>query len=293
MPNLHVVHGERASNAASEKRERLQKRFEEILKGKFDIIPEHCSGASVLPGVEGMLVLPAPPAKGQEKPTSAYVTVRYRTQKGTRATASYVIMPDGSFIGRVPLALPGVTREDLFDEALTHLERWGVKEKKTPVTLFIEIFPPEEWEKTGKGKGGGEGGDYPADERIEYLRERPELVDWFDSLPRGPFKEYHGFIFPTFVVLECPWSKNAAYFIDDIPPVEISPKASVEERRRIIEAQPWAQGLDKITKFERYKIAGPEARLVHFEDWKTKMQEKLDERFAKAAAAKAAVKRAA
>ncbi|MEY4745198.1 MAG: hypothetical protein RL272_1143 [Candidatus Parcubacteria bacterium] len=254
-----------------EKRE-LTKEFNEVLSGKFDLIPEGAGFSSSLEGVQKMTIM-APRTKDQ-----AHVWLKYESMSGRPGGATLTITKDGQLIGRLPEELSSLRREDILREALADLRAvdldfWVQTDK--------EVAPPGDWPRSTEGReengSEGQGGSGVLDlERLKFLQKQPGAL--FGHVTQKPgFKDYRVFFFKNFAIIEHPETVNAAYFIDFETPLpdELRRGAISNEQKKEIVQKMWPEELS-ISKNEMRKKGF--TFIVHQGVWKEKMLEEIQKR---------------
>jgi hypothetical protein len=255
----------------------LQDEFDQVLKGKFDLIPEGSKFSSRLPNVDEITIVTP------ESHTMAFAQVYFGGKEGKERHQTFSIYSDGrfNFSGsdrRMSRGLEQVRKEDLYREVLDDLKKLGLD---FWVQTQMEVAPPGEW-PTGSGDPTREASEKKKaaakldPSRIEFLRKQPGVLFGHITQKEG-FKDYRVFFFKDFAIIEHPTMENAAYFIDFDEPLDdaISGKGLSQEAKIAAVQKHWPDDL-RLTKGEMRSKGF--TRVVHQGNYNEILQKNIDER---------------
>lgn len=257
-----------------------QELFEKNLKGKFDRV----SGGNFkldLPGVESVSITPLPAKQGQ-KP-AIYATIFYRTQGGKEASTTWTILEDGVISGQVPNALD-ISKERLEQAILETIGNVNVNfwHQTDLDILSMQDSQTETIEETETPLADSANRPVIDLKRLEFLQKQPQSLFGFVSRDQG-FNGYHGAIFPSFVVLEHPKTKNAAFIVDLPEKVSLNAsaaKALPDREKDVLVKKLWGPISEKANTRKQLKGLGAK-KIVHTEGtWQERMQREIDQRLA-------------
>lgn len=267
-----------------EKQDERKERFNELLKEKFDNV---VSGnfVTTLEGIDSLSILSAPANEKTGKVEQLHIIPFYK-KNDKKYSETLTLHNDGILGGKISENIK-VSKEDIYDEVLYIIETINLDffEK-----VSDEILPAE---KIGGGRGGGVGGssviERPTDpRRIEFMKNQRNVLFGFASKNKG-FREYYGYVFPKFIVLENEKVGNAAFFqgIEEEKGIEVDEKRFILPAERRMTKQEREDILGKywkpISGLNKSQIvnAGAE-RKVHphmkNDEWEKKMQVEIDKR---------------
>jgi hypothetical protein len=186
--------------------------FENLIKGRFDLIPRGFAFRSELPGIEQVSIFASPDKK------SMFSILSFRGLDGRRVDETTYFTPDGSLSmpeGKLAKFHKDISPEDIYAEVMR-----GFLESNLPTWrgLDLEINSPGK-ELGGKEKGGGGGGGPRGPKGIAdtrrwkfLLEQKGLLFPAYDEV-KG-FAGYRAFFFQNFAITESDKVGNATYFID-------------------------------------------------------------------------------
>lgn len=208
------------------RKEELAERFNKILKGKFNLIPEGSNFKSNIKGVNYINILTP------EEPTQAFAYISYNIEKDGRSIERYEtasIFDDGTFSMKMPRGLKnlGVTHEDIFKEVLDDLE--SINMDKMIMDDDGSIIPPEPISLPyGEGKGKKEKAIMDKQRLAFFMKQEGLIYAAYPSkLSRksygrngrfgseknlGGLSDYHYFVFKKGLIFENAVCENNVYF---------------------------------------------------------------------------------
>lgn len=242
----------------------LMERFDSIVKENFQFIPPGCNFKAEIPGLESFSVLPPP---GPDAKSTSVVL--FWKEDGKEKHETVTLRKDGKLMmpSRISEKFP---REALLREIVDRMEDVGLN---FWTVIDQDILPRGFWRVFDKSEGKRR--EEPAldredIERIVFLRSMPEVGFGFVNKREGGFEGYRGFVFrPGFVVLDNPQVGNAAYFVDETPPLPAGPIS--REGREAYLGEDWSEWLSK-TKLEHVHAGA--TRVLHAgeqENWKQRL----------------------
>ncbi|MFH1430276.1 MAG: hypothetical protein ABIG71_01975 [Candidatus Uhrbacteria bacterium] len=263
--------------------------FDEVLKGKFDVVVGNQWDVS-LPGSDIVAITVSPVRQGKEVPVINVTPIRIvENEKGEErrmASGTFQITPNGGFVGKLPRALEGVvTKEQILHEAL------GIFE-----TIGLGVFPSFETDAAilpdtiEKGEGGEswKGIDHARDpKRVEFIRRQKGALFMFEGSGKRGLSGVPVFVFDSFIFVGSERKEFAAFIFDlddGITPEMIAdmpkqndPKAFTEW----LQQQPWFPLLKQQRKEARAALKTGTIHgtvMTHQGNWEENIQQAIDER---------------
>ena len=255
----------------------LQERFEQGVKGKFDIL-ENARFASRIEGVDSLLTVVPKARPGKEAPDSLNVVVSYSMPRGEKGTATLTLGGDGSFYGDLGKELKrrGVTALDIYSELMDQLEPLRLRKWHVIPDLGLKGVPYESVFGGGEGDSNWEPSafDPSRKENIDAVMRQPDVL--FSLKGENSINESdHVVVFPDFLMIENMRTEHAAYFMD-IPGIEVkSIPAKEEDFRKWVQSQEWF-GLLKGKRSDLLKRGA--MRKFHSGEWRKRISDEIEER---------------
>jgi hypothetical protein len=249
----------------------IQKKFDEVLRDQFSLIPDGVQFTSELKGIRSMSLIKSPDEK------SAFIYVIYKNQYGQNLSKTLTLTGDGILIGASKFLseLPEVSRNDLMNEIILNF----IACKKTPDLFEIECDLFSESDKI-HFFDGDEVNEHDSNSSSDHDRSigvSREVTEFINALPgrigkatpKGKgMKEYCAVIFDGFVIADSNKSNNALYIFS------INLPATAEELITMVEEDiETAKELIKIqlTKSKHdMRVLGAQ-RIFHTGAWKKRL----------------------
>ncbi|MCI0566400.1 hypothetical protein L0Y46_04370 [bacterium] len=290
-----------------------KERFSELLEGRFaDVVSGNFK--SLLPGIKDISIIKGPAdAEGRVKSLSIIPSYEYQNDKGEIIEGHVTLSLFESGVLSASdrdIANLGVSREDLYNEALNIIERINLDffEQFEDDILPPGNWPPEEWEGDGEKTETSINKESkpPFDpRRIEFMEKQKGSLFAFSGKNSG-FRGYYGYAFPNFIVLENDKVGNAAYILPTSAAVTNESRLALptnqrmtkEERRKHLSANIFPL-LSNLTKKEAIDKFGKTAQIPHpkreqggvmlsddewEKRWESAMQEAIEKMSARTAA---------
>lgn len=272
----------------------LKERFEQSVKGKFDIL-ENARFASGIEGVDSLLTVVPRPRPGQEAPDSLNVVVGYSLEDGKKRFSTIALGGDGMMHGNLDAALKrrGVTSLDVYRELMDDLERlnlkkWHVVEGVGLTGMpFRSVFDEDDEAKKKGGSGWQEGRfDEERLKHLEVVMSQPDALFGVKEKAEALHEGDHAVVFPDYLLIENPVTDHAIYLID-IPAIDLAsiPKGK-KEFDEWLKMQKWFAllGGERKELKQQYKAKTRQ----HQGSWKEWIDKQCQERRNKRSAARGA-----
>lgn len=256
----------------------LKAKFDKVLDGKFDKVHQGMSFTSKLKGVKGMTVLR--PEGGNQ----LHVYVGYDRSNGKEAGETFTIGQAGVFSGHIPNELRGLSREQLYREALTNIEQYNLSKTHQ---LKDEVMAPDVFPVV-VGKPGASRWRHAEDpRRLAFMEAQDDFQYRFvapASKAGGPkgMEHYHVSVFENGAALQSSYLDNAAFivkFTKPLPPELMGEKfvrMSDQEKDEVFKKLPWPFELP-IKKSELNESPAVTRFEHRAKDWESKFQALLDD----------------
>ena len=253
-----------------------QELVEQNLKGKFDQLIAGNFKLD-LPGVESVSITPLQTKPGEKK--TVYATVFFRSPNGKELNTTFSIFEDGVISGKMPKEI-NTDRNELEKAIVETISRVNVEFWHQTDT---EILPFQDEgsaiDTSEQDQDGGRSVNDPA--RLEFLQRQQQSL--FGFVGKTGFDGYHGALFPTFIVLENPKTKNAAFIVDLSEKIQLDSNRArqlgKEEKDALIQ-QVWSPIAARAKTRRQLKELGAK-KIVHtLGTWQERMQREIDQRLA-------------
>ncbi len=242
----------------------LKERFDKVVGGRIDKIPMGCQFSTDLPGVESISVVKQPGNEG------LHVMVFYKDSDEKSRHETFSISKEGNFNG-APKGIK-LSQEKIYGSVLDSLDRIGLDFWHNNPQ---QILPPD-WPVSPKENPGKKKFIETDPRRIEYLRKQPDAL--FGFLGNNGFRNYYGFVFKNFIVLENPKCENAAYFVElpNLSEEEIKVAQTYSGREELIENY-W-KPYENRGKWDLYTSGHERMTHLHIDNWIPQIKERLNTR---------------
>ena len=285
------------------KEDALKKEFENVLKDKFDFIPEGSNFSSNIEGIRRIYI--APSIEKSRKSTQIYVYYDSYNKSGESMVHHTTLYIDntGHIGGDLPTELKDIDRNDILSEVLVDLKSFNFG-KHVELDDMV-IIPPGPWVSSrGEKNPPGEKQERVTIDidRLKFFEGHPELLlsvkpgkltrirygkggKYGSGINRADLSDYHAFLFPKGAIFENNVCENNIYYylyekeiLDDVKDITkkiLERTISVDEKHSLLGKLGYH--IERVKNKTQLKAEGKKYPEQHHKTYIKEINQKLQE----------------